>query len=339
MTVDPILRVRGLTKRFSVGDLGRRGELVAVDDVDLDVRRGETIALVGESGSGKSTFARCVLRLLEPTSGEVVFDGVDAAALGPRAVRALYRQMQMVFQDPSESLNPRLTVRDVLNEPLKLHLTLGRRAREQRVLELLELVGLGAEHLRRYPHQLSGGQRQRVGIARAIATNPSLVILDEPTSSLDMSVRRHVLRLLLDLQLQLELSYLLISHDLTVVRQVAQRVAVMYLGKIVEQGPTEEIFTSPRHPYTQALLSAVPRPAWAPRRSRLRLHGEIPSPLDLPAGCRLQSRCPLVRDECRVTHPEPTRLGGGHEVACHAVADDRAGTDTGPAPIAPLIHH
>jgi oligopeptide/dipeptide ABC transporter ATP-binding protein len=312
----PLLSIRGLVKEFVVGEFPRRQVLMAVDGVDLDVGRGETFALVGESGSGKSTLARCALRLVEPTAGKIVFDGMDVRRQSAGSLRRLYRRMQMVFQDPDASLNPRMSVREVLHEPLMLHLKLGPRARDERTRELLELVGLGAQQLHRFPHQLSGGQRQRVGIARAIATNPDLVILDEPTSSLDVSVRGQILQLLQALQRKLGLAYLLISHDLSVVRQIADRVGVMYLGQIVEQGPTEFVLGDPRHPYTRALMSAVPRPAWAARHERLRLVGEIPSPTHLPVGCRLQGRCPWVIDVCRGAQPPLARVAPEHAVAC-----------------------
>jgi oligopeptide/dipeptide ABC transporter ATP-binding protein len=321
VTAGPLLSIRGLSREFVVGEFPRRQVLTAVDAIDLDVGRGETVALVGESGSGKSTLARCALRLIEPTRGSIAFDGIDFMALKGSAVRKQYRRMQMVFQDPNSSLNPRITVRDVLHEPLMLHLGMGRTEREQRTRELVEMVGLTSQHLGRLPHQLSGGQRQRVGIARAIATNPEFVVLDEPTSSLDVSVRGQIMQLLIELQQRLGLSYLLISHDLHVVRQAAQRVAVMYLGKIVEEGPTEDIFGSPRHPYTRALISALPRPAWAGPSQRLRLGGEIPSPLELPPGCLLQGRCPWVVDVCRTAHPPLFDLGT-QRVACYVAAEN-----------------
>jgi oligopeptide/dipeptide ABC transporter ATP-binding protein len=332
LSTEPLLSLRGLVKRFPIGEFPTQRVLVAVDGVALDVARGETFALVGESGSGKSTLARCALRLIEPSAGTIVFDGRDITHVSAGAVRRLYRRMQMVFQDPYSSLNPRLAVRDVLHEPLNLHLKLSGREREDRTRELLEMVGLGAAHLDRYPHQLSGGQRQRVGIARAIATSPELVILDEPTSSLDVSVRGHILQLLQTLQQRLGLAYLLISHDLNVVRQVADRVGVMYLGKVVEEGPAATILGQPSHPYTQALIAAVPRPAWAARLDRLRLRGDIPSPLNLPTGCRLQSRCPWVLDYCRQVSPELTPLAAQHLVACHVAT----GAAHVPRPNAPL---
>ncbi|HEY0185560.1 MAG TPA: oligopeptide/dipeptide ABC transporter ATP-binding protein [Rhodopila sp.] len=303
--------------------MGGGRSLVAVDGVNLDIAAGETLALVGESGSGKSTVARCIVRLIEPTSGDVAIDGAPILSLDPAALSRVYRRIQMVFQDPNASLNPRMTVRQVLDEPLRLHLKMPRQAREARVRSLVEMVNLTAAHLDRYPHELSGGQRQRVGIARAIAVSPEIVILDEPTSSLDVSVRGQILTLLMDLRRQLNLAYLFISHDLQVVRHVADRVAVMYLGGIVETGPTSEVFGSPKHPYTRALLSAAPVPQWGvagARAARLRLVGEISSPIDPPDACRLAGRCPLQQTSCTQGKPQLTDLGGGHAVACRIVA-------------------
>jgi len=320
MNGDSLLSVRGLVKHFAVGYFPTRQTLVAVDGVDFDLRRGETLGLVGESGSGKSTVARTVLRLIDPTAGAIVFDGVNIATLRGSQVRPLYRRMQMVFQDPGSSLNPRKSVRSMVAEPLKLHLGLPRREREARVRELMALVGLSDQHLDRFPHQLSGGQRQRVGIARAIATNPDLVVLDEPTSSLDVSVRGQILQLLRDLQQRLGLTYLFITHDLSVIRHVSHRVAVMYLGKIIEQGQTEDVFERPRHPYTQALMSAVPVPIYGRRRERLRLTGEIPSPINLPHACRLAGRCPWQIDVCNTEHPPLVPIEGHHLVACYVAA-------------------
>jgi oligopeptide/dipeptide ABC transporter ATP-binding protein len=313
-----ILQVRDLHKVFPVAD-GRK--LVAVDGVTLDVAAGETLALVGESGSGKSTVARCVVRLIEPSGGDVSIEGQSILPLRPVALARVYRRIQMVFQDPNASLNPRMTVRQVLDEPLRLHLDLPRAARADRVRELIETVGLTAAHLDRYPHELSGGQRQRIGIARAIAVSPEIVILDEPTSSLDVSVRGQVLDLLLELQQRLKLAYLLISHDLQVVRHVADRVAVMYLGVIVESGPTGRVFDIPRHPYTRALISAAPIARWGVTRTRLRLKGEITSPIDPPDACRLVGRCPLAQPSCSAGKPALIDIGDGHSVACPVVND------------------
>ncbi len=323
MTQGPLLSVHGLTKHFFIGYFMAQQRLVAVDDVDFELHRGETLGLVGESGSGKSTLARCVLRLIEPTSGEVVFDGTSLTRLSGSDLRRFYRRMQMVFQDHGSSLNPRMSVQETVAEPLTLHLGLSRRVRDARVHELVNLVGLSSSHLDRFPHQLSGGQRQRVGIARAIATNPDLVILDEPTSSLDVSVRGQILQLLRDLQERLGLAYLLISHDLSVVRHVCQRVAVMYLGKIVEQGTTAQVFQKPEHPYTRALLSAVPKAAYGQRKERVRLEGEIQSPINLGRACRLFGRCPEAVEICSTAHPPLEDLGEGHMVACYVAAERR----------------
>jgi oligopeptide/dipeptide ABC transporter ATP-binding protein len=332
MTKGAILRVSNLRKHFPMAG-GRT--LVAVDGVTLDVAAGETLALVGESGSGKSTVARCIVRLIEPTSGEVSIDGASILSLNSIALARVYRQIQMVFQDPNASLNPRMTVRQVLDEPLWLHLKLPRQTREARVRRLLDMVKLIAAHLDRYPHELSGGQRQRVGIARAIAVSPEIVILDEPTSSLDVSVRGQILALLLDLQRQLKLAYLFISHDLQVVQHVADRVAVMYLGGIVEIGPTRDVFSNPQHPYTRALLSAAPVAEWGrvgSRAGRLRLVGEISSPIDPPDACRLVGRCPLQQSSCTQRKPELTDIGNGHAVACPIVTGTRV---TGLAQVCP----
>jgi oligopeptide/dipeptide ABC transporter ATP-binding protein len=329
-----LLQVRGLVKHFSVGYFPSTRTLVAIDNIDLHLQRGETLGLVGESGSGKTTVARCILRLVEPTGGTIVFDGVDVSRLTERQLRPMYRQMQMVFQDPGSSLNPRMSVRSIVHEPLKLHLHLPRQEREDRARELMELVGLPATHLDRFPHQLSGGQRQRVGIARAIATNPKLVVLDEPTSSLDVSVRGQILELLRDLQARLGLSYLFITHDLSVIRHVCRRVAVMYLGKIVEQGTTEQVFDDPTHPYTRALLSAVPRPVYGGRRERLLLVGEIPSPISLPPSCRLYGRCPLAIDKCALQHPPLEEVAPQHSVACYVTTAAKASL-SGAVPVTP----
>jgi oligopeptide/dipeptide ABC transporter ATP-binding protein len=311
-----ILQVRDLHKVFPV-EGGRR--LVAVDGVNLDVAAGETLALVGESGSGKSTVARCIVRLIEPSSGEVTIDGTSIVPLPTRRLAGVYRRIQMVFQDPNASLNPRMNVRQVLDEPLRLHLDLSVAERTTRVRELVEMVGLTAEHLGRYPHELSGGQRQRVGIARAIAVSPNIVILDEPTSSLDVSVRGQILDLLLELQKRLKLAYLFITHDLQVVQHVADRVAVMYLGGIVEIGPTADVFRDPRHPYTRALLSAAPVARWGVKRTRARLGGEITSAIDPPDACRLAGRCPLAQPSCSLAKPPLIDIGHAHAVACPIV--------------------
>jgi peptide/nickel transport system ATP-binding protein len=321
----PMLDVRDLTKQFHVG---RGRNLTALDHVDLTVSPGETLGLVGESGSGKSTLARCVVQLVKPLGGEVMLDGLNLVGRGTVELARRYRDVQMVFQDPNSSLNPRMSVRQILAEPLKLHLKAGRRQRDERVAELVELVGLGPEHLDRYPHELSGGQRQRIGIARAVAVEPKLVILDEPTSSLDVSVRGQILDLLKGLQERMNLAYLFISHDLHVVRSVAHRVAVMYLGEIVESGPTEAVFGAPVHPYTRALMSAAPEPVWGHRTERVRLGGEIPSPINLADECRLVGRCPQAQAACRQSHPGLEPFTEAHLVRCPpALAQLRAVAD------------
>jgi oligopeptide/dipeptide ABC transporter ATP-binding protein len=333
-----LLEVRGLRKRF--------GEVRAVDDVSFSVAEGETLALVGESGCGKSTTGRCILRLLEPDSGKILFDGRSVRSFWWRSLRAYRRQAQIVFQDPFASLNPRLTVGQALAEPLHIH-RLAPGSERQKVGELLEMVGLRPEHADLYPHQFSGGQRQRVVIARALAVRPRLVVADEPVSALDVSVQAQVINLLLDLQKQLRLTYLFISHNLAVVRHVAQRTAVMYLGKIVECGPTAELFERPQHPYTRALLSAVPQPDPTLPRQRLLMTGEVPSPRQVPAACRFHPRCPQVVDECRRTEPLLKACGTGREAACHLVQVGRSpmvseaiteATTNGLAPSSQAIH-
>ena len=290
----------------------------AVDGVSLRVDAGETLGLVGESGCGKSTLARCVLRLIEPTRGRVLLDEEDLTALPEEALRRRRRDIQMVFQDPTASLNPRLSVAATVDEPLALHTSLAGAARRERVDEVLEEVGLGAGLRDRYPHQLSGGQRQRVNIARAIATHPRLVVLDEPTSALDVSLRARVILLLAELKRRMGMTYLFISHDLSTVRYLCDRVAVMYLGVLVEEAPAAELFEHPAHPYTRALLSCIPVPDPDIAPDRLRLSGEVPSPIDIPTGCRLRGRCPLAQPVC--AEPGPLReIAPGHRVACHLV--------------------
>jgi oligopeptide/dipeptide ABC transporter ATP-binding protein len=290
----------------------------AVDGVSLRVGAGETLGLVGESGCGKSTLARCVLRLIEPTRGRVLLDEEDLTALPEEALRRRRRDIQMVFQDPTASLNPRLSVAATVDEPLALHTPLAGAARRERVDEVLEEVGLGAGLRDRYPHQLSGGQRQRVNIARAIATHPRLVVLDEPTSALDVSLRARVILLLAELKRRMGMAYLFISHDLSTVRYLCDRVAVMYLGVLVEEAPAAELFDHPAHPYTRALLSCIPVPDPDVAPERLRLSGEVPSPIDIPGGCRLRGRCPLAQPVC--AEPVPLReIAPGHTVACHLV--------------------
>lgn len=324
MNAEPILRVTDLVKEFRVRELGRSAVVHAVSGVSFDVQRGETLALVGESGCGKSTTGRCILRLVEPTSGAVQFQGTDLLQLDHGAMRKMRRNLQIVFQDPQASLHPRLTVRRLLAEPLEVH-GFERAAIDDRITELLQLVQLRPEHLDRYPHEFSGGQRQRVGIARALAISPAMLVLDEPVSALDVSIQAEIMRLLIDLRERLGLSYLFIAHDLAVVRQLADRVAVMYLGKIVEIGPAERVYDSPQHPYTQALLSAVPIPDPEVQRTRRRimLTGELPSPIDPPSGCRFRTRCWRAEQRCTDTEPVLTADTDGHSVACHFPGADR----------------
>ena len=318
---EQLLSVKNLVKNFPVrgGLLGREVATVhAVNDVSFDLARGETLGLVGESGCGKSTVGRCLLRLIEPTSGEVRFEGQNMEALDRESLRRLCRDMQIIFQDPYASLDPRMTVGAIVGEALTIHkLTRTPDEYRDRIVELLETVGLNADHLRRYPHEFSGGQRQRIGIARALAVSPKLVVCDEPVSALDVSIQAQVVNLLEDLQQKYDLAYVFIAHDLSVVEHISDRVAVMYLGRIVELASARELYTTPRHPYTEALLSAVPIPEPGLKRKRIRLAGEVPNPIRPPSGCHFHPRCPKAFDRCRTESPEFKPLGNGHWAACH----------------------
>jgi len=308
--------VEGLTKHFPMG----HGEFVhAVDDVSLSVSAGETLGLVGETGSGKSTVGRTILRLYEPTAGKIFFLGQEISQLKDRALFPIRRQMQMVFQDPYASLNPRMTVREIIAEPLEVHGLFHEEGGGRRVDELLEIVGLNSEHAKRYPHEFSGGQRQRVGIARALALRPRLLVLDEPVSALDVSIQAQIVNLLEQLQDEFNLAYLFIAHDLAVIRHICDRVAVMYLGQIVETGTRDEVYRETAHPYTQALLSAVPipEPELRDERARIVLQGDLPSPIHPPSGCRFRTRCWKADERCAVEEPRIVTPLGTHGAACH----------------------
>jgi len=317
---EPLLQVKNLRKHFPVtgGLLSRvTGHVRAVDGISFDLNKGETLGLVGESGCGKSTTGRVILRLLEATGGEVRFAGKNIFALNREEMRLLRQKMQIIFQDPYASLNPRMTVGDIVGEPMEIHGIARGAAKEKRAQELLAVVGLNPDYIRRYPHEFSGGQRQRIGIARALAVNPELIVCDEPVSALDVSIQSQVINLLEDLQKEFGLTYLFIAHDLSVVKHISDRVAVMYLGKIVEMADQTSIYETPRHPYTQALLSAVPIPDPEVTMQRVILEGDVPSPMHPPTGCRFHTRCPNRQEICQTEEPAMRDLGGGHRAACH----------------------
>jgi oligopeptide transport system ATP-binding protein len=319
---DALLEVRNLVKHFRIGGGlfgGRPGLVRAVDGVSFTIQRGETLGLVGESGCGKTTTGRCILQLERPTSGEVRFEGRELTTLGPAQLRAVRRRIQVIFQDPYSSLNPRMTVGQIIGEPIAVHgIVTSAAARRDRVRDLLQRVGLSPKHDSRYPHELSGGQRQRVGIARALAVEPALIICDEPVSALDVSIQAQIINLLEDLQAEFGLTYLFIAHDLAVVRHISDRVAVMYLGKIVEISDRKTLYDDPLHPYTRALLSAVPipDPALEAERERVVLRGEVPSPLNPPSGCVFHPRCPIAVEQCPLVVPELREVKPGHWAAC-----------------------
>jgi len=318
-----LLEVKNLTKHFPItrGIVFQKvvGLNKAVDDVSFEIHRGETLGLVGESGCGKSTLGRTVLRLLEATAGEVWFEGRNVLELNSHEMRELRRDMQIIFQDPYASLNPRMTIGDIIGEPLLIHNLATGKALEQRVKELLSVVGLSGQHARRYPHEFSGGQRQRIGVARALAVNPKIIVCDEPVSALDVSIQAQVINLLQDLQKEFGLTYLFIAHDLAVVKHISDRVAVMYLGQLVELTTKGELYDNPLHPYTKALLSAIPIPDPEKKRERILLEGDVPSPINPPPGCHFHTRCRFAHPECSEMVPEWREINPGHFVACHLV--------------------
>jgi peptide/nickel transport system ATP-binding protein len=322
MPAEPLLSVQNLKKYFPIhrGVFGQVAAYVkAVDDISFTINKGETFGLVGESGCGKTTAGRAVLRLLEPDSGSIQFEGVDLLALGKQELRRKRRDMQIIFQDPFASLNPRMTIKTIVGEPFAIHGIASGSERTDRVADLLKTVGLDSGVMNRYPHEFSGGQRQRIGIARALALKPKFIVADEPVSALDVSIQAQIINLLADLQQQFGLTYLFISHAIPVIEHISTRIGVMYLGKLVEVGTSRQICTDPKHPYTQALLSAVPIPDPAAKKQRVVLRGDVPTPINPPQGCRFHTRCPLVVDRCKTDEPVLRQIEDGRHVACHLV--------------------
>ncbi len=327
MAAEPLLEVKNLIKHFPITRgiiiAKKVGAVQAVDGISFHIDKGETLGLVGESGCGKSTTGRLILRLIEATSGEIHFAGRNILDLKPDQMRELRRDMQIIFQDPYASLNPRMTVGDIVGEPMEIHGIAKGAEKEKRVRELLSVVGLASHHARRYPHEFSGGQRQRIGVARALAVNPKIIVCDEPVSALDVSIQAQVINLLQDLQKEFGLTYLFIAHDLSVVKHISNRVAVMYLGKLVELAEKDTLYETPLHPYTKALLSAIPIPDPTLQRERIILEGDVPSPINPPTGCRFHTRCPYVMDICKQEDPAYVDVGDKHFVACHLVKSNK----------------
>lgn len=315
---ETILQIEDLTKDFILGKgfLEKKKTLKAVDRISLEIRKGETLGLVGESGCGKSTFGRCVLQLIAPTSGSVRYNGKDLCSTGKEEMRLLRQELQMIFQDPYASLNPRMTVKEIIGAPLEVYHIGDEKERQKRIADICDFVGISREQLSRYPHEFSGGQRQRIVIARALILKPKFVVCDEPVSALDVSIRSQVLNLMKDIQKEMGLSYLFISHDLSVVNHISDRVAVMYLGNLVELADKKELYERPAHPYTKALLSAIPIADIDVHREKIYLEGDVPSPLNPPSGCRFHTRCPYATERCRAERPELTKVGNGHMTAC-----------------------